>query len=130
MRPVEDEQEEDNFGGDDGEEFVLVQLLAASQGPDSTGWRVPVPVWLQWLPRGSGYGYLYSYHLLLLLAATAKVIPLPGANKVHYRPVPLACPAVLASIWRGQYGKRGCISKLGHDRTSLPGDRWPGAVVN
>lgn len=23
MRPVEDEQEEDNFGGDDGEEFVL-----------------------------------------------------------------------------------------------------------
>lgn len=44
MRPVEDEQEEDNFGGDDGEEFVLVlgawcsSCWPASQGPDSTGW--------------------------------------------------------------------------------------------
>ena len=36
---VENEQEDDNFGGDDGEEFVLVQqLLAESQGAVSTGW--------------------------------------------------------------------------------------------
>lgn len=30
MRPVEDEQEEDNFGGDDGGEFVLVLVLGAA----------------------------------------------------------------------------------------------------
>lgn len=127
MRPVEDEQEEDNFGGDDGEEFAGQRGAAVAgrtQGEDSTAWEYRYSSCCCECrgARSTRTTTAAAPQLMLLLVGTARHC---------YCSLYLSMlAAALASIWRGKYGKRGCISRLGRNRASLPGDRWPGALVN